>query len=534
MAGSPRAWGKTPRGAGANRSVWSRGNCSGCCGPDANPWSGSRTLHGPEQIANQPPKPRLELNTAVAQADISSVNPDDTTLSPSESVRVSEVLAALSFALDLTEGQPMGHALRTCLIGLALGEKLGLTLEERRDLYYALLLKDAGCSSNSARVFDLFGGDEREAKRGMKRVDWTDYLKAARFAMVHAAPGASWLERARRIAQIAKGGHRLTTELVATRCQRSAEIVTNLGFGPRVAEAVAALDEHWDGHGQPRGLRGPEIPMLGRVLGLAQTLEVFLTAEGPRGALHMVRRRSGKWFDPALCRAAAELGDSLAAWREMDENALSAAVRDCEPGDAALLAGPGALDRLTYAFAEVVDAKSPYTAAHSLRMCDTTLAVARRLGYQGDRVLWLKRAALLHDIGKLSVPNSILDKPGPLSTEEWETMKLHPYYTMRILLHVRGFKRIAHVAASHHERLDGRGYFRGLSGSQVPLDAQILATADIYDALTSARPYRPALPEETALRLMENERDAAVCGECLEALYAVVQSGGIPEHRRAA
>src|SRR5580765_429159 len=159
----------------------------------------------------------LRLNGPARVADNTRVNPSEPIPHPPDSVRVSEVLAALSFALDLTEGQPMGHALRTCLIGLGLAEKLGLSLEERRDLYYALLLKDAGCSSNSARVFDLFGGDERETKRGLMRVDWTDYLKAARFAMAHAAPGASWLERARRIASIAKGGHRLTTELVATR-----------------------------------------------------------------------------------------------------------------------------------------------------------------------------------------------------------------------------------------------------------------------------------------------------------------------------
>ena len=442
----------------------------------------------------------------------------------------------MSFALDLTEGQPMGHALRSCLIGLRLGEALGLGLEDRRDLYYALLLKDTGCSSNSARVFELFGGDERAAKLDLKRVDWADYLKAARFALTHAAPGASWLERAKRIASLAGGGNKLAAELVATRCERGADIVRRLGFGPRVAGAVRSLDEHWDGLGQPRGLRGHEIPLLARVLCLAQSMEVFLSVDGPRGALDMVRSRRGRWFDPALADAALGLERELASWRYLDERQLNEAVRDREPGDAALLAGPGALDRLALGFAEVVDAKSPFTAQHSYRMSEIALRVAVRLGHSEADLATLRRAALLHDIGKLSVPNSILDKPGPLTTDEWNAVKLHPYYTLRILLHVRGFKQIAHVAASHHERLDGKGYFRGLAGTQIPMDAQILMTADIYDALTTARPYRPALPEDTALRVMEKDRGTGLCAECLDALHAELggAAGTDPDERSAA
>ena len=472
---------------------------------------------------------RFPLNARARFADTGSVNSREPIPIPNDTVRVSEVLSAMSFALDLTEGQPMGHALRSCLIGVRLGEALGLNLEERRDLYYALLLKDAGCSSNSARVFELFGGDDRLAKSDLKRVDWSDYLKAARFALAHAAPGASWMERAKRIATLAGGGQKLAAELVTVRCERGAEIVKRLGFGPRVAEAVRSLDEHWDGLGQPTGLAAHEIPILARVLCLAQTMEVFLMVDGPRGALEMVRDRRGKWFDPSLADAAIELERELALWRALDERTLSEAVRECEPGDAALLAGPGALDRLALGFAEVVDAKSPFTAEHSFRMSEISLRVAKRLGHDAAAIARLRRAALLHDVGKLSVPNSILDKPGSLTAEEWEAVKLHPYYTLRILLHVRGFKQIAHVAASHHERLDGKGYFRGLAGTQIPLDAQILATADIYDALTSVRPYRPALPEETALRLMERDRGTGLSADCLDALESELGMSDLAE-----
>ena len=286
------------------------------------------------------------------------------------SVSVAEVFSALSFALDITEGHPFGHALRTCLIGMRLAQRLGLPMVDQRDLYYALMLKDVGCSSNAARVFELFGGDERVAKRDLRHVDWANYFRAARFAVAHAAPGASWFERACRVAGLAAAGPKEAAKLVETRCVRGADIVTRLGFGPQVAAAVRSLDEHWDGHGYPRGLRGQEIPLLARMMGLAQTLEVFAALEGPRAALEVARERGGRWFDPTLVAAAEELESDLAHWCSLDEHALQQAVRNCEPGDAALLAGPGTLDSIAEGFAavdhdEAVEAASPGQAARS-------------------------------------------------------------------------------------------------------------------------------------------------------------------------
>ena len=225
----------------------------------------------------------------------------------------------------------------------------------------------------------------------------------------------------------------------------------------------------------------------------------------------------------------------LATWCALGEEELRQQVREREPGGVALLAGRGTLDRIAYGFAEIVDAKSPYTASHSFRVTELSLRIAARLGKPAADLADLRRAALLHDIGKLSVPNSILDKPGPLDAGEWETVRLHPFYTQRILEHIRGLERLAFMAASHHERLDGRGYFRGLSGDQVPIGARILATADIYDALSAPRPYRLALAEEQALGLMERDRGTGLDGECLEALGDVLREGlGDEELRRAA
>lgn len=440
------------------------------------------------------------------------------------SVRFSDLLSALSFSLDLTEGQPMGHALRTNLIAMELGQRLGLSLHQQRDLYYAALLKDIGCSSNAALVFGLFGGDDRQAKGARMLVDWSNYFRAAFYAMAHAAPGASLFERTRRIAELARRGPRVASELVEVRCERGAEIVLQLDLGPAAADAVRQLDEHWDGRGHPRGLRGEEISILARVLTLAQTLEVFAMRGGVEHALALVRQRAGRWFDPLVASACSGVERDIAYWCTLDTHDLLKLVVEREPGGAALLAGPGATDRVARIFAEVVDAKSPFTGAHSQRVTEVAVSIAHERGWSEPDIAELRRAALLHDLGKLSVPNSILDKPGPLTPSEWEVMRMHSYFTERILEHISGFEWLAFASAAHHERLDGSGYCRGLRGDQIPELSRLLAVADIYDALSTRRPYRPALAPEDAITIMEQDRGTGLCPESLDALRGAIEA----------
>ncbi len=412
----------------------------------------------------------------------------------------------------------MGHALRTCLISMELGRRLGLPLQLRRDLYYAALLKDVGSSSTAAQVCSFFGDDDRQTKGARMRVDWSNYFRAAFFAMAHASPGASWFGRASRVARLARGGTRLAARLVEMRCERGADIVRQLGLGPGAADVVRSLDEHWDGRGHPRGLRGEEIPIITRVLTLAQTLEVFAVRDGVEAGLDVVRCRAGRWFDPLVASACAGLEGPLGGWRGMSTRDLQRLVIDAEPGDAAMLAGSRAIDRIAQVFAEVVDAKSPFTGEHSVRTTQLAVSIAHQLGWDDTDLAELRRAGLLHDLGKLTVPNSILDKPSPLTASEWEVMRMHSYYTERILEHVRGFEWLAFASASHHERLDGSGYCRGLRGEQVPALSRVLAVADIYDALSTRRPYRPALEQDQVLEIMERDREAGLCPVALDAL----------------
>ena len=436
------------------------------------------------------------------------------------------MLASLSFALDLTEGQPMGHALRTDLIALELAARLDLPLQVRRDLHYAALLKDAGCSSNAAAVSELFGGNDIVAKRARMVTDWTNEVQAAIYALEQSAPGASWFERAKRVASIARLGQNAATRLVQIRCDRGAEIVRQLSFGAGVAEAVRTLEEHWDGHGHPRGLKGDQIPIAARVLGLSQILEVFAAEGGPAAGLALVRRRSGKWFDPTVVEACRGLESQLARWATMTTRQLRAEVSRSEPGQASVLAGQTTLKRVAQVFAGIVDAKSPYTGAHSARVAEVAVAVARELGWSQELVEETRSAGLLHDIGKLSVPNSILDKPGALEPPEWEIMRMHALYTERILEHVKGFEWLAFASAAHHERMDGSGYCRGLEADQLPELSRVLAVADVYDALSTVRPYRHALSQPEVFAIMDRDADKGFSGECLEALKSVVGGEG--------
>lgn len=467
------------------------------------------------------------LKHVVRLTDNPRVNLPLERIRPPDVVPLTDVLAALSFALDLTEGQPMGHSLRANLISMELASRLDLPMQLRRDLYYAALLKDAGCSSNAAAVFEMFGSSDIEAKRARMTTDWSNDVRAALYAFEHAAPGASWFERAKRVATLAKMGPRSAARLVQVRCDRGAEIVLQLGFGHGAANGVRALEEHWDGHGHPQGLKGEQIPVVARVLGLAQILEVFNAEGGPYAALALVRRRSGKWFDPTIVEACRGLEPMLARWASLTTSELRDEVSENEPGHASLLAGTATLRRVAHVFAGIVDAKSPFTGAHSQRVAELSVAVATHLGWSQERIEEARSAALLHDLGKLSVPNSILDKPGALEPGEWEIMRMHALYTERILQHVQGFEWLAFASAAHHERMDGTGYCRGLDGDMLPELSRVLAVADVYDALSAERPYRGALSPPEVFAIMDRDGARGFCPQCYDALQCVTR-GSIP------
>ena len=432
-------------------------------------------------------------------------------------IRLSEVISALSYALDVTEGQPMGHAVRSCAIGMRIGEEIGLAPEERSSLFYALLLKDAGCSSNAARLSSLFGADDLELKRTRKLID-------------HHRPGASLRHvlrhgRTRRLAAIARSGADGAREMTELRCERGADIARMIELSETTAQAIRSLDEHWDGAGYPDGLAGDAIPLFGRILCLAQTAEVFFGVAGPRAALDVAAERRGTWFDPQLVDALLRTRRDRAFWASLGGLEPHRVIAAFEPEDRVQRADEERLDRVAEAFAMIVDAKSPYTGHHSEGVARISVAIADVLGYSSRELRDLRRAALLHDIGKLGVSNLILDKPGKLTEEEWVQMRRHPELTVRILERVGAFRGLAAIAGAHHERLDGGGYHLGLTGDQLGRDARILAVADVCEALTAERPYRAALPPDEVRAIMWRDAGRALCPAALDALAATQELG---------
>jgi len=439
-------------------------------------------------------------------------------------VRLSEVLSALSLILDRVEGQPEGHAIRSCFIGMALAERLGLPEERRSALFYALLLKDAGCSSNASKVAALFDADDAGVKMALKRIDRERLPEVVPYLVRSVGRGRSLRSRVGRFFLVLLRGRGEGREFVRIRCERGAEITRSLGFPEETAGAIRALDERWDGAGHPDGLRGEEVPLLARVCGLAQTVEVFHAAGGPARAEEISRARRGSWFAPDVVDAflAAAREDGL--WERLREPGLAKSVSGMEPGEE-IPATPERLGRIPYAFARIIDAKSPFTYRHSEGVAATAAAMGGRMGLAPRAVRDQEWAGLLHDIGKLGVSNRILDKPGPLTDAERAEVRKHPRLTYDILSRVTPFRHLAEVAASHHERPDGKGYHRGLKMVDLPLPARILAVADTFDALSQDRPYRPAMPMEEVLVCLEKESGTGLCPECVEVLEDLVSEG---------
>jgi HD-GYP domain-containing protein (c-di-GMP phosphodiesterase class II) len=432
-------------------------------------------------------------------------------------LKLSQLMAALSHALDITEGQPEGHCMRVCWIGMHIGRQLELSDQQLWQLYYVLLLKDLGCSSNAARICALYLTDDLNFKRDFKLVgDGLPQVLA--FVLKHTGLKAGLAERFRSVLTIMRDGPELAQELIATRCQRGAEIARLLRFPEEVAAGIYSLDEHWNGQGKPEQLKGEQIPLFARIALLSQVIDVFLTTGGQAAALAEAQRRSGHWFDPQLVRAFEAVSRDSAFWSTLASPQLSLALQALEPSQYEVALDEDYLDDIAAAFGQVVDSKSPFTSGHSARVALYTDMIGEAMGLSAERRRWLKRGALLHDVGKLGVSNSVLDKPGQLTREEWDAVKLHAGYTETILGRIDAFAELAIIAGAHHERLDGGGYPRGLKAESLALETRIITTADVFDAITAARPYRGAIPMLQALDMMAQTVGTALDPECFEAL----------------
>jgi HD-GYP domain-containing protein (c-di-GMP phosphodiesterase class II) len=419
-------------------------------------------------------------------------------------LRRAELVAALSLAIDLGSGQPLNHALRTCALATHFGVELGLDGTELRAVYYVALLRSAGCVADSAAVATRFG-DEIAANVAISQIDPTNIQAALSLIFRHVGEGKPFLQRVGMIGAALAAGPGERNAVLTAHCEVAEMVAARLGCGMDVVRSLGQVFERWDGRGSPHQVKGEAIAVPARIVTLARDAELFYNLGGLDVAVAIIRERSGAMYDPALCARFVGLAPKLFAM--VDASDLWEAALACEPGVQELVTEE-AFDEAAHAMADFVDLKSHFTVRHSSGVAALGEAAGSALGLSAESLTALRRAALLHDLGRVAISVAVWDKPGPLTADEWERVRLHPYYTERALMRSPALAPLAALAAQHHERLNGSGYFRQSTGSQLTLSVRILAAADVFHAMTETRPHRPALAPEAAAETLRSEARA--------------------------
>ena len=443
-----------------------------------------------------------------------------------DAIRLSGLLAALSLTTDLGAGVPFEKGLRTCVAASALAEALELDRETRQSTYFAALLRSLGCTAHASRFAEMFE-DDVALQRELKTVDLGDPALTAK----QAARFSTWAgeERGRQLAL------RFATEVPAHGIELgrgSCEVSAALGARLRLPQgAIDALDEvyeRYDGLGFPAGRAGDELTAAARVVHVAEQAVIAHYDGGRPASSATVAERAGGHLDPAICAVFAEHVEAILG--AIDGPDILAAALDAEPPPH-MKVPAGELERVCVAFAAFANLKGRYLLGHSGHVADLAGRAAKLLGCDAEACRTITAGALLLDIGRVGVSSAVWDCPGPLGPADWEHVRLHPYWTDRILRRCPALERFASLAAAHHERLDGSGYHRGCRGTDLSTGARVLAAADAFAAMTEARPHRAARSRSEAAALLYEE---VVAGRLdAVAVGAVIEAAGLPRRRAA-
>jgi HD-GYP domain-containing protein (c-di-GMP phosphodiesterase class II) len=437
-------------------------------------------------------------------------------------LRLAELLASVSLATDLGTGQPPGHALRTCAIATALAQATGCGPDDVRTVHQFALLRFLGCTSDAAETASMVGGDDRAFNAAMAPV----FMGSSRQMMSRyvrtVGVGQPSTRRVRLVAR-AVADLRHGDQSLRTHCEVASMLASRAGLEQSVVEALAHAYERWDGKGSPARLEGEAIPLAVRVATVARDVDLSLRlGVDPRAWL---RERSGRAYDPAVVETFERVGsDVLSGLDDADE--WETALR-FEPEPVATIAAD-TLDPLLAAFADFADLKSPWIRGHSRKVASLAEEAGRLAGLDDVACGSLRRAGLLHDLGRVAIDNGIWDKPGALTTSQWEQVRLHPYYTERILARCGSLASLVEPAWSHHERVDGSGYHRALPVDALSRADRILAAADVFAALGSDRPHRAAFARDVAARTLEGETNGHLDADAVACVLAAAGERAAP------
>lgn len=430
-------------------------------------------------------------------------------------MRLAELLAAMSLATDLGLGQPMEHILRSSRIAARVGEEMGFDAQTRADTYYLSLIAWVGCTADSHEMAAWFGDDLR-FRADTYDVDFTG-LPFFTWLLRHAGSGGPPWQRARLAAALVATGGRPVEGFLHAHCQVASQMAGRLGLATGVAEGLRQIFARWDGKGLPAD-GGEAISLPVRVMQMADVVEVHHRRHGVEAAVAEAYRRRGTQLDPAVVDAFAGVAGEVLG--SLDEGSSWDEVIAAEPGLRTPL-DEAELDRSLEVIADFTDLKSPCFGGHSRGVADLAAAAARAAGHDAADVTTVRRAGLLHDLGRSGVPNTIWDKPGPLTGTEWERARMHAYYTERMLRRPAALARLGAIASADHERLDGSGYHRAVPAAAIPALGRILAAADAYHAMGEPRPHRPAAsPKQAAAQLRAEARSGALDAGAVDAVLA--------------
>ena len=404
-----------------------------------------------------------------------------------------ELLAALSVAIDLGLGQPAEHMLRSALIATRLADRLGLTREQRDSLFYTTLIMWIGCHADSHEYARWFG-DDIAVRHDSYLVDWSG-LPYQRFLLTNIGRGEPWMQRLKTMSALLLDARGQLSALVHSHCVSAGLLAERMDLGADVQDALGHTFERYNGSGFPRGATGDAIPILTRVAALADLAEVYHRCYGVAGATAMAERRRGGHLDPQVVDAFVDDADAILTGPPAGD-VWVAALAEAPDRDTPLR--DGALDALLIALGDFVDLKCPFTLGHSRATARLAADAATAVGLDDDGITLTRRAAHVHDLGRIGVSNQIWSKPGPLTAAQFERVRLHPYLTVRILGRINGFDKIAVVAGNHHECVDGSGYPRALPGAALGRPDRVLAAAVAYQSAVEPRPYREPLTADAA------------------------------------
>ncbi|MDE3086678.1 MAG: HD domain-containing protein [Acidobacteriota bacterium] len=441
-------------------------------------------------------------------------------------VRLSEVMVALSLATDLGFGQPPEHMLRSARIAMRLGDRLGLTPADLAAVYDVGVLTYVGCPVYGDESSALFG-DDIEFRSKAVEVDLAGF-PAMVFMLRRSGYGTGVWNRIRRTAAFMATNGRALLEAMAEHCAAAGQLAGRLGLGDEVRAGLEQAYARWDGRGLPKGLGGSDVSLAARIAHVAEACEVFERKAGVDAAVEMVRSRSGSHFDPEV--AAAVETDPKGLFDGIDEDTVDE-VLDVEPVERPVL-GEDELDGVLRAVGDFCDMRCPYFAGHAAGTAELAVGAAEAMQLPPSETRLLRRAALVHDVGRFGVPATVWDRPGPLSSGDRERMRMHAYLVERIFSRPEPLRRVGLLAATHHERMDGSGYHRGVGGAMLSSSARVLAAADAYHAMRQPRPHRPAHTAEEAARLLRAEASAGRLDPAV--VDGVLSAAGLPAGRSRA